>query len=245
MRPRFLSCLLLLVLAGSTAFAAGDPNECDVAGEAPDVIVADLFQSVRWGAVGDITAFSIGTIACNPGTCRVEWDAGTNEHPVVTQNMFRLKDGRFEQLGQSWLKHGTFALSDDVCSTECVPGDGTFLGVNCSDAYTAFLNGTQSQLGPKDAFGNPIGGEAFTVFNFELRQQLGPTSFEIAGFVDVGNVSLTYQEYFDFRDMGYGIGVGIRYMLPIGPLRLDAAVNPDPGPGDDEFVVHFAVGMAF
>ena len=63
--------------------------------------------------------------------------------------MYRLKDGRFEQLGQSWLKHGFFALSGTLCSNDCLQTNGEHLGVNCSDPYSAFLNGTQNGMGPK------------------------------------------------------------------------------------------------
>src|SRR5262249_13152183 len=67
------------------------------------------------------------------------------------ENLFRLKDGRFEQIGQSWLKHGFQALAGNVCSNACIaPPDGTHLGVNCSDPYDANLNGMQTRLGPKD-----------------------------------------------------------------------------------------------
>ncbi|MFT4541232.1 MAG: outer membrane protein insertion porin family [Planctomycetota bacterium] len=103
----------------------------------------------------------------------------------------------------------------------------------------------QSQLGPKDTDGNPIGGEAFTTVNLELRQDVGATHVQVAAFMDAGNVALRQQEYFDFRDLSYGLGLGLRYMLPIGPLRLDGAVNPDTDDGDEEFVLHFAIGMAF
>ena len=103
----------------------------------------------------------------------------------------------------------------------------------------------QSQLGPKDTSDNPIGGEAFSVINLELRQDIGASNLQVAAFVDAGNVALRHQDYFEFEDIGYGIGLGLRYMLPIGPLRLDAGVNPDPDGGEDEYVLHFALGMAF
>jgi len=72
------------------------------------------------------------------------------EHPLFAQHMFRLKNDRFEQIGQSWLKHGFTAVQQTLCSTACLPsGNGAFLGVNCSDPYSASLNGAHTRLGPK------------------------------------------------------------------------------------------------
>ncbi|HKQ63256.1 MAG TPA: hypothetical protein VJS92_18350 [Candidatus Polarisedimenticolaceae bacterium] len=143
--------LVSLVLIGLSALpaAAQDPNACDVAGEAPDVIVGDLDGIERHGTSLGITAYSFGTWSCNVGTCWLNWFSETSEHPVIGQNMFRLKNGRFEQIGQSWLKHGFFALSEQLCSTGCLDTDGTHLGVNCSDPYSSGLNGYQPGLGPK------------------------------------------------------------------------------------------------
>ena len=124
-------------------------NPCDQPGEFPDVIVGSLYQASAYGSNGSFSAYSVGTYSCNIGTCWLDWIAGDNRHPVIGQNMFRLKDGRFEQIGQSWLKHGFTALDDEVCSTGCIPTDGTHLGVNCADPYSAFLNGQQNNLGPK------------------------------------------------------------------------------------------------
>ena len=124
---------------------------CTFSGESPDVIVGDLVGTMRWGGVGGITAFSVGTTSCNLGSCWLNWISTTAEHPVIGQNMFRLKDGRFEQVGQAWLKHGFTALTGNVCSSSCVhPPNGSHLGVNCSDPYDANLNGTQTRLGPKE-----------------------------------------------------------------------------------------------
>jgi outer membrane translocation and assembly module TamA len=37
----------------------------------------------------------------------------------------------------------------------------------------------------------------------------------------------------------------VRYLLPIGVVRLDAAWNPGPESGEDDYAIHLSVGMAF
>ena len=140
--------LAAIVIFTAPVLAQTD-NVCDE-GESPDVIVGNITGRVRHGSIGGITAFSVGTTSCNVGDCWLKWIASTPEHPVIGQNMYRLKSGRFEQIGQSWLKHGYTALQQTYCSTGCLPsGTGARLGVLCSDPYSATLNGTQTRLGPK------------------------------------------------------------------------------------------------
>jgi hypothetical protein len=177
---------LFLALALIPALAlAQDPNQCDEPGDEPDVKVGDLHQTERFGAVGGITGFSVGTISCNIGSCWLNWDSGTSDHPVIAQNMFRLKDGRFEQVGQSWVKHGFFAVNGDFCSTECIPApDGSRLGVNCSDPYSAGLNGNQTRLGPRSEV-NPSTG----VFPYPFTT-FGVTGDDVYKRLQVHNVDL-------------------------------------------------------
>jgi len=118
-------------------------------GVGPDVIVGDLDEVASNGSQNGISAFAVGTVSCNIGDFWLNWYQYTDQHPVIGQNMYRLKDNRFEQIGMSWLKHGFYALSEELCHSDCVPTDGTHLGVHCSDPYTAGLNATQSRLGPK------------------------------------------------------------------------------------------------
>jgi hypothetical protein len=160
LRSRSVRCLVLLgfSLAVVTVTLAQTNNECDLPGEAPDVIIENIYDTHRWGVVDDITAFSLGTYACNIGTCWAVWFPNINQHPVISGNMYRLMDGKLEQIGQSWLKHGFFALSGDLCSPNCIPTDGSHLGVNCADPYSASLNGEQDRLGPKFEV-NPSTGE--------------------------------------------------------------------------------------
>ncbi len=102
----------------------------------------------------------------------------------------------------------------------------------------------ESQLGPKDNDGNPIGGEAYTVFSVEMRRRLRGR-FEGALFYDLGNVTPHYEDFWRFKGYAQGIGAGLRYTFPVGPIRLDAAWNPSPDEGDPDYVVHLSFGMAF
>ena len=145
MRILALSTALLLAL-GPRVLAQGDCND-PAAG--PDVIVGDLPEVEGYGTFAGISSFAVGTTSCNVGTEQLEWIDKSNRHPVIAQNLYRLADGRFEQLGMSWLKHGFGALQLDFCC-DCAPsGSFELLGVGCSDPYTAGLNGFQPGIGPR------------------------------------------------------------------------------------------------
>jgi len=131
------------------------------------------------------------------------------------------------------------------------------LTANGSDEATAipiderFFNGGadtvrsfgERELGPHDNHGHPVGGEFFTVFNVEYTF---PILGELQGavFVDAGNL-LPTSEDIGLTDMRYAIGTGLRYKLPVGPIRLDYGVNPDPHPDEDFGAFHFSFGFAF
>ncbi|MBM4105152.1 MAG: hypothetical protein FJ257_02430 [Phycisphaerae bacterium] len=132
---------------GTRTRGAGD--EGGVAGiVGPDVIVGALPDIAKYGTVNGISAYALGTTSCNIGDEELLWISSTNQHPVIGQNLYRLKDGRFEMVGMSWLKHGFFALSQNLCGT-CQPTNGSTLGIGCSDPYSAGLNGSQPGLGPR------------------------------------------------------------------------------------------------
>jgi outer membrane protein insertion porin family len=101
----------------------------------------------------------------------------------------------------------------------------------------------ERDLGPHDRKGNPIGGEFFTVFNVEYTF---PIYGELQGalFYDAGDLLPTSEEP-GVEDMHYALGMGLRYKLPIGPIRLDYGFNPDRQPGEDIGAFHFSFGFAF
>ena len=101
----------------------------------------------------------------------------------------------------------------------------------------------ERDLGPHDRHGNPLGGEFFTVFNAEYTFPLYG-ELQGAAFADAGNL-LPTSEQPGLDAMRYALGLGLRYKLPIGPIRLDYGVNPDRRTGEDFGAFHFSFGFAF
>lgn len=129
-------------------------SETAASGGTPDVIVFRISGYVTYTETGQLArAYSFGTTSCNIGSAPLQWHANDNQHPVIGQNLYRLKPDakgrwRFDQLGQSWLKHGFCALDNNECGT-CQGTGCISLGVGCSDPYTASRNGSQGPAGPK------------------------------------------------------------------------------------------------
>jgi hypothetical protein len=134
---------------------AGDPDE-PLGGERSgtgraagcDMTFCQLYglYQLAGSRLGDIVGLSVATTS---------WGVGTaEEHPFIVMNMYRLKDDRFEQIGMSHIKHGFYALGSHQCggppcTYEPGHGPGNWLGQNCTDTYSAGLNGIQSGIGPK------------------------------------------------------------------------------------------------
>jgi hypothetical protein len=95
-------------------------------------------------------AISMATTACNFGDTDVPWHAPMAvDHPTIAMALYRETDGRLEQIGTSWMKHGFYALSNNDCSTCQHHSDGSFLGVGCSDTYGVMNNSDRNYLGPR------------------------------------------------------------------------------------------------
>jgi outer membrane protein assembly complex protein YaeT len=100
----------------------------------------------------------------------------------------------------------------------------------------------EDELGPIDADGDPIGGLTTFDATIELRQRLYG-ELHGAVFYDVGSVG---ERAFDVGAFGHAVGVGLRYYLPMGPVRLDVGFNPGRRFGaDSDVAVHFSFGFSF
>ena len=101
----------------------------------------------------------------------------------------------------------------------------------------------QRELGPQDRRGNPIGGEFYTIFNAEASVPVWK-ELRFAGFLDSGNLLREYEDI-SLDDMHHAAGVGLRYDLPIGPIRLDYGWNLNRQTDEPEGAFHFGIGVSF
>ena len=112
-----------------------------------------------------------------------------------------------------------------------------------SGGGTTVRSFSERNLGPHSPGGDPIGGEFFTIFNAEYTFPIYD-QFLAAIFFDAGNL-LPDASSPGLNDMRYGIGAGLRLNLPIGPMRLDYGVNPNPRKDEARGAFHFSFGFAF
>ncbi len=123
----------------------------------------------------------------------------------------------------------------------------------------------ESSIGPRADTGEAIGGLGFNVLSVELRRRFA-ANFGATLFADLGNIApnrsrferglppyasgselldTTLEDF--FSDLRPAVGLGFLYLLPIGPIRLDFAINPDADKqrNEDDWAMHFSVGLAF
>ena len=121
-----------------------------------------------------------------------------------------------------------------------------------------FLGGATSirgwgryEVSPLDEFGFPIGGLSMLEGSSELRMPFWGKVGAV-GFFDYGN-SWIDAWHVDFTDLRYAVGTGLRYVTPIGPLRVDLGYQLNPIEdllvnGEEQkrrWRVHFSIGQAF
>ncbi len=93
-------------------------------------------------------------------------------------------------------------------------------------------------LGPKDSAGVPLGGVSLVDVMAEVRYRVWQ-KLSLVGFYDTSMLSLKPHK---FDDSFYGsYGAGVRYITPIGPLRLDFGFPQD----KDGFAFHISIGQVF
>ncbi|HAA76395.1 TPA: hypothetical protein DCE37_14875 [Candidatus Latescibacteria bacterium] len=98
------------------------------------------------------------------------------------------------------------------------------------------------QLGPKDRMGTPVGGKSKFEGSIEIRTRLGKY-LGTAIFLDGGQVDPQFNA-FDFGGFAWAVGGGLRYLSPVGPIRLDAGrrLTED---DTSRWQYHFSIGQAF
>jgi translocation and assembly module TamA len=101
-------------------------------------------------------------------------------------------------------------------------------GINSIRGYS------YKELGPKDSEGNVVGGKFLTVLSLEYEKAVFD-DWGVAAFVDSGDA---YN--LDNILLKTGVGLGVRWYSPFGPVRLDFAVPLNES--NSSFQIHFAAG---
>ncbi|MEH0094057.1 autotransporter assembly complex family protein [Vibrio metschnikovii] len=89
-------------------------------------------------------------------------------------------------------------------------------------------------ISPRDASGSLTGAKYMATSSLEYQYRIGG-NWWAALFVDYGDA------FNDTPDWKTGTGFGLRWVSPVGPLRLDFAWGLDSEPGD-RFKLHFTLG---
>jgi outer membrane protein insertion porin family len=103
-----------------------------------------------------------------------------------------------------------------------------------------------NSVGPKDPeTGDVIGGELMAQANLEYRfpivEKMGLLGLV---FYDTGNAWLKDEGY-DLGTLRKSVGVGVRWLSPMGPLRLEYGWVLDPEPGETTSNWEFTIGSLF
>jgi outer membrane protein assembly complex protein YaeT len=136
-----------------------------------------------------------------------------------------------------------FGLIQPIQSTTQIPISRLFF----SGGATSVRGYKLDYLGPRNASGDPVGGETVMEFSLEGRFPM-PIYPKIGGvvFVDAGNVYPRIHNL-DLGQLKYSPGFGLRYLSPIGAIGVDIAfpTNRINYQQDSPYQVHFTVGYGF
>ncbi|WP_456397687.1 BamA/OMP85 family outer membrane protein [Desulfurobacterium sp.] len=121
-------------------------------------------------------------------------------------------------------------------------------GVPIQDRF--YLGGAESVRGykygtisPVDSSGNYVGGNFYSLASIELRYNI-LKELQIAVFCDTGDV---FPDVSDFTFDGWysSVGLGFRYLTPVGPLRVDYGYKLKPIEGQGRGRFHISFGFPF
>ena len=116
----------------------------------------------------------------------------------------------------------------------------------------AYLGGARTvrgfgfrEVGPKDADGDPSGGEASLLFNVEVHFPF-VAGLRAVIFFDAGQVYLKEDgNLYDVGDLRYSAGGGLRILSPLGPISMDWGVKLDKRENESRSEFHFGIGRTF
>ena len=139
------------------------------------------------------------------------------------------------------LKVRTNAAMLAEAANEPIPMDRRLLlgGVQTIRGYQ------HATIGPKDIFGHVIGGDRAAFTNVECLFPVAE-NYKLfgVGFVDFGNSWNASDSPFP-KDIKAGAGIGVRWVSPMGPLRIEYGWKLTPRPGEELGAFAFSMGQLF
>jgi outer membrane protein insertion porin family len=103
------------------------------------------------------------------------------------------------------------------------------------------------QVSPRDSSGTRIGGNAELLGTIEYQIPLF-FGIKAAIFYDVGNVwgpDISGGSKIDITDLRHGVGAGLRWNSPFGPIRVDYGIKLDQKKGESLGNFNFSAGSSF
>ena len=179
-----------------------------------------------------------------------------DQHPFLVWNMYRIADGRIEQLGGSGVKHAFFSLnfSCDAVIQSCPYLNGNILGPDCEDVYGSGTNNSNTNQGPRGDI-DPAGGLFFSTCSFFDPGCIGSqtrnsTDFENRLMIVESELDTPASQYFldswyvvqhdvdIFNSMGYHpitpTVSGSGWSFPTGPFSSGSPVEQWVAAGDPD-----------
>jgi translocation and assembly module TamA len=222
-------------LSGAAGIELGYQQTRDDAGREETSLLATLNTKLTWDARDDKLDPSSGfrgTLAASPA------------YNFTTRTPFATLGADFS-IYRAFGRGDRFVLAGRAAAEMLTVGD--IFAVPADKRLYSGGAGTVRGYGfkniaPRDTNGDLIGGRSTLLLSGELRYRLTDT-IGLVAFVDAGNA---YPGLIpDPTDLRIGVGAGLRYLTPVGPIRLDVAMPLQPQQDDPSFAFYIGLGQAF
>ncbi len=144
-----------------------------------------------------------------------------------------------------WLDHvlsarGILGVAEGIDGKALPVGERFFVGgINTVRGFQF------GEAGPIDPLGEILGGNKEAFLNIEyLIPLVAEANIKLLLFYDYG-AGFNDNQNFNLDLMRKAAGFGIRWISPVGPLRLEWGYNLEPRPGEAERQIEFSIGSPF
>lgn len=139
-----------------------------------------------------------------------------------------------------------FSIEDQVLAAKLKWGTLRVYQGELPSSYRFYAGGMYSnraymyrELGPKNIDGDPIGFNSLLEGTAEYRFPLY-NAFRGVLFIDMTTVSDGFIP--NYAQPYFGVGLGMRYVTPIGPVAIDFGIDPEES---SQYAFHFRIGELF